>query len=141
MSTTHHITEENLRSQNFRPLHAGDDYDHKFTVERPPGTPLDLTGASVWFTVKADALETDAQAKLQLNSTAAGGSDNEIEITDPTNGVFFVKFRGAGAKNTADLEGKWKYDIQVRLGAAPFTLITVATGYIEFLENITRTTT
>jgi len=136
MSQEYNITADNLRAQNFRPIHAGDDYDHQFAVERPPGTALDLTGAKIWLTVKADPVETDVQAKLQLDS-----SDNtQIEITDATAGNFTVKFRGSGLKSTEDLEGLWRYDIQVKLGAPSNTVITVAFGLIEFLENITRST-
>lgn len=134
MSVVYHITADNLRSLGYRVLHAGDDYDHQFTVERPAGSPLVLTGATIWLTVKNSSLQDDAQALLQLSSAQV----SEIEITDGTNGIFQVKFRGTGSKSTADLEGLWKYDIQVKLASG--TIITVARGDIEFLENITRTT-
>lgn len=132
MSAKHDITAENLRLQNARVLHAGDDYDHQFTIERPPGTPLDLTSATIWFTIKRSARESDNLAGLQLSTSDAA----EIQITDPTVGKFTIKFRGSGTKTTENLAGIWKYDISAKLGDT--TLITLATGVIEFLENITR---
>lgn len=131
MSVRYDITADNLSGNGYRRLHAGDDYNHQFTVTRG-GVALDLTGAKVWLTVKENPIETDAQAKLQLDSSNSA----EIEITDADDGQFTVKFRNAG---TADLEGKWWYDIQVKL--ADTTIITVAYGEIEFLPDITRATT
>ena len=139
MSAQHDITEENLRSQNYRPIHAGDDYDHTFVVDRPPGTDMDLTSALIWCTIKANTVETDAQALLQLRNTAAGGSNAEIEITSASEGKFTIKFRGSGANSTENIAGLHLYDIQVKLGSG--TLITIAKGKIEFLENITRSIT
>lgn len=133
MSARHDITAENLRLLGFRELHAGDDYDHQFTAQRD-GTALDLTAAKLWFTVKDDQMDLDSQSKLQLISD----DTDQIEITDAVNGAFTVKFRGTGAKSTADLEGEWLYDIQVLLAAG--TIITLSRGAIEFLPDITRAT-
>lgn len=133
MSQKIDITAESLISQNYRPLHAGDDYDYSFTFYRA-GVIEDLTSAKIWLTVKDDPNVEDANAKLQLVSSDI----DEIEIDDAVNGSFIVKFRGTGDNSTADLEGEWLYDIQVKL--ADGTLITAAYGAIEFLTNLTRTT-
>lgn len=133
MSAKLDITEERLSQASFRALHAGDSYDMGFTVERA-GVPLDLTAAKVYFTVKEDEIKTDADAKLQLTTDDAA----EIEITSPTAGRFTVKFVGTGSKSTANIVGEYPYDIQVKLAAG--TIITVARGVIEFLEQITRAT-
>ena len=132
MSVFLDITTEVLRGLGWRELVAGDDYDMQFTAQRG-GSALSLVGAKLWLTIKDDPIATDAQAKLQLTSADAA----EIEITDAANGVFLVKFVGTGAKSTADLEGLWKYDIQVLMSGG--TIITLARGAIEFLENLTRT--
>lgn len=131
MSVAHDITEEALQLAGYRTLHAGDDYDYTFTVTRG-GAALDLTGATIWLTVKERAVESDAQAKLQLSTAQA----TEISVTDPaTGGVFVVHFQATATK---DLEGLWLYDIQVKLASEK--ILTVATGKIEFLPNITRAT-
>lgn len=134
MSARYDITADNLRSLEFRVLHAGDDYNHQFTAQRG-GSILILTGAKLWFTIKDASIDTDAQAQLQLTTDA---SPDEIEITDGANGIFVVKFVGTGGKSTADLEGEWQYDIQALLASG--ALITLARGVIEFLPDITRTT-
>ena len=134
MSVKLDITEDRLSQDSYRVLHAGDDYNMSFTVERA-GSALDLTGSAVvYFTVKEDAIKSDANAKLQLSSADSA----QIEITDAANGQFTVKFVGTGAKSTENMAGLWPYDIQAKLDSG--TIITVARGLIEFLEQITRAT-
>lgn len=136
MSVKYDMTAEALIGASYRPIHAGDDYDHRFTVTRN-GVALPLTGAAkVWLTVKESSVEPDSQAKLQLSSDDSA----QIEITDAAGGEFVVKFRGTGAKHTQDLEGKWLYDLQAKLDAPAETLITLAYGKVEFLPNLTRAT-
>lgn len=134
MSAKLDITEDRLTQSNYRVLHAGDDYNMSFTVERG-GSPLNLTGAKIYFTVKEDSIKSDSNAKLQLSSD----DSDEIEITNPTDGQFVVKFVGTGAKSTANVVGEYPYDIQATLSSG--TIITLARGVIEFLEQITRATT
>lgn len=133
MSAKLDITEDRLTQASFRALHAGDTYDMGFTVERA-GSPLNLVGATIYFTVKEDAIKSDANAKLQLSSVDSA----EIEITDGAAGMFTVKFVGTGGKSTANVVGEYPYDIQAQLASG--TIITVARGVIEFLEQITRAT-
>jgi len=136
VSQQYDITAENLRSNDFRPLHAGDDYDFQWTITWP-GTE-DLTGATVWFTVKKSAVESDTDAKLQLKSD----NTDEIEITDAGASQLTVKFRGEAAteiKRTKDLGGEWSYDMQVVLASGK--TVTVAWGTIEFLPSLTRAVT
>jgi hypothetical protein len=131
MSVQYDITEERLVAAGYRPLHAGDDYEHRFRVVRAT-LPMDFTGALLWMTIKDDSIETDARAKLQLSSALS----SEIQITDPIEGEFVVKFSGSGSKSTNDLEGVWKYDIQARTSTNK--IVTIARGVIEFLPNLTR---
>lgn len=133
MSAKYDITVKNLERANYRPIHAGDDYDHQFTVTRN-GASLSLTGAKLWLTIKEDALLEDSSAKLQYDSETPGGDEN-IEITDAASGEFTVHFRDT---DTVGLEGRWPYDIKARLGAAGSPIIRVARGVIEFLPNLTR---
>lgn len=135
MSTDIDITAEALAAQNYRLLHAGDDYDYKFSLVRN-ALPISLVGVGVkiWFTVKEASLKSDADAKLQLTSA----SSTQIEITDAAIGKFTVKFR-AGV--TDDLEGVWRYDLQVKaFVAGTLKVMTVAKGLVEFLPNLTRST-
>lgn len=128
MSALYDITFKRLHKDNFRPIHAGDDYDHDFVIFRA-GSSLDLTGAKVWFTVKEKTTDSDSQAKLAYDST----DTTEIEITDATAGKFTIHLK---SDDTADLEGVWLYDIKTKLSTDK--IIRIARGVIEFLPNITR---
>lgn len=129
MSVKHDITERSLTAAGFRVLHAGDDYDYQFALQRDGGV-YDLTGATVRFVVKEDSVETDAQAKLNYDS----GTPADIELVDAVNGVLTVHFKHA---DTQDLEGEWIYNLQVTESGG--AVITFARGKIEFLPNIART--
>ena len=129
MSAQYDITASGLRAANYRPIHAGDDYSHRFTVERPPGSPLDLTNAKLWFTVKQGSKESDAQAKLFYDSDNVA----DIEITVPAAGQFTIHFQ---AVDTNTLEGTWVYDIKALLSTG--SILRLAYGTIEFLPNITK---
>ena len=129
MSAQYDITSSTLRAANYRPIHAGDDYTHRFTVERPPGSPLDLDGAKLWFTVKQGADEADAQAKLFYDTDDV----SVMQVTDGPNGQFAIYFQAA---DTECLEGSWIYDIKAKLAAG--NIIRLAYGSIEFLPNITK---
>jgi hypothetical protein len=131
MSARYDITADYLIKSGFRPIHSGDDYDHSFTVERA-GTPLDLTGAKIWFTVKESFNESDAEALLAYSSD----DTSQIEITNVLNGEFIVHLKAA---DTEVMAGTWSYDIQVKLGTGK--IITIARGVIEFLPHVTQTRT
>ena len=127
MSVKYDITSEQLIRSSYRPIHAGDDYDHSFTILRA-GSPLDLTSAKVWFTVKEDDNDSDSEAKLQYDSDAA-----DIDITDAGNGQFTIHLSDT---DTDDMQGTWSYDIKALLGSGQ--IIRIARGVIEFLANITQ---
>jgi hypothetical protein len=126
MSSLYDITPTALEFAGYRPLHAGDDYDHDFIAQATAGSPLSLT--KVWLTIKHSTKDLDVDAKLQVDSDTPA----QLEITDGPNGEFTVHFLAA---DTEDLEGPWFYDIQV---LSTGELKTVARGTIEFLPNITR---
>lgn len=132
MSAKYDITAEYLIRSNFRPIYAGDDYDHSFTVERPPGTALPLTGAKIWFTVKEDITQADEEALLQYTTD----DSSQIEIISAPDGSFVIHLK---SDDTGEMAGTWVYDIQVKLDTGK--VITIAQGVIEFLPQVTQTKT
>lgn len=126
MSTLYDMRADALEYAGYRPIHAGDDYDHDFVAQMQSGSPYNLT--KVWFTVKHDTKDNDANAKLQYDSDTPA----DLEITDGPNGEFTLHLQAA---DTEDLEGPWFYDIQVLSSGE---IVTVARGIIEFLPNVTR---
>lgn len=133
MTAIFDITEANLRSAGFRPLVAGDDYPMGFTAKRG-GSAINLASGKVWITIKDDPIQADAEAQLQMDSDTPA----DIDIDDATNGHFIVHFHATASPNTADLGGKWLYDIQIKEASGDIT--TWGKGEIEFLSNVTRTT-
>lgn len=76
------------------------------------GAEIDLTSAKVTFTVKTSV--SDTSPVFQRKNTAAGGNDNEVEITSATNGLFLVKL---SQTNTLSLSVQsYYYDVQVNDG-------------------------
>lgn len=130
MSALYDITADFLRRNNYRPIHAGDDYDHTFVVDRA-GAPLNLVGAKLWITLKTSSQDSDASAKLQYTSS----DPLDIEVTEPAAGRFIVHFHAA---DTASLEGTWDYDIKAKLSTTK--IIRIARGVIQFLPSITQAT-
>lgn len=127
MGIHYDIISNYLIKSNYRPLIAGDDYDHGFRTLRN-GVPLDLTGSKLWFTVKSELQDPDSEALLQYTS------EDNIFISSPTQGTFTVKFQAA---DTSSLAGTWHYDIQAKLSTDK--IITLAYGVIEFLPQVTLT--
>jgi len=123
------ITAASLLAGHYRPLHAGDDYDYTFSVKTRAGVAVNLTGAFIWMTVKADKLNPDSDAVLAYSTADA----EQILIATPaTEGVFTVQFDGA---DTADLVGTWEYDIKAMLSDR---VVHLAYGKLEFLHTITQ---
>lgn len=128
MSVKYDPTSDYLIRNNYRVIHAGDDYTHTFTVTRA-GLSLDLSSAKLWFTVKQDTYDADAEAKLQYSTDDA----SEMQITSATEGKFSLYLK---AEDTSGMAGSWNYDIKCKLGSGD--LIRLARGIIEFLPNITQ---
>jgi len=96
------------------------------------GDPIDLTGATVWFTAKEDFTDTDDAATFQ-KSTADG-----ITVIDEDTGVIQVDIE---PEDTADLDGvrtRLFYDIQVKDAADRIS--TPQSGKIVVYPDVTITT-
>lgn len=112
-----------------------DDRTLSVSVNQDDGTPVNLTSAKIWFTVKARTSDTDDQALIQKKNTAAGGGDDQIKIVVAAQGkmeVYLVP------DDTEDLDpGTYIYDIQVTLASGK--TYTVARDKITFKEDVTKT--
>lgn len=80
----------------------GDDVTLTMTFRDSDGNAIDITGGTVFFTVKKRLSQTDAQAAIQKEVTSH---------SDPTNG----QTRVALSKTDTDITpGVYKYDFQLR---------------------------
>lgn len=120
------------------------------TVRVTLAGPGDLTDAKVWFSVKMDDGDIDADALIAKKSIEAGGSDSEIKITQPyykdtdpdssTYGQWVGTFEiYIEPDDTADIDpGSYLYDIVVET-AAGRRLEAVAPSRFEIWQPVTLT--
>jgi hypothetical protein len=90
------------------------------------GVIKDITGWTVWFTIKQYQDDLDVAAVLQKKVTVH---------LDPTNGVTAVSV--TAAENL--FAGRYYYDIQYKTGGG--VVQTVLSGEISFIKDITLSTT
>lgn len=104
----------------------GDTLTLNLDFDQSDGTPYDLTGWTIWLTIKTSRGDGDNDATHQVEKTA---------FDDPTSGTATIT---VAASTTADLAGTYHYDIQVEDGTG--TISTEARGTIEFVDDTTRAT-
>ncbi len=103
----------------------GDTESITFTLERD-GTPVNLTGTTVFFTAKSGLDDVDASAAIAISVTSH---------SDPTNGITIIPL---SSTNTDITPGEYFYDIQVKDGA---TITSIPYRKLEILTDVTRRTT
>ncbi|HHA18786.1 MAG TPA: DUF2479 domain-containing protein [Methylophaga sp.] len=88
--------------------------------------PIDITGATVWFTLKSDISADDSEAEIQKVVT------NHI---DPANGITEVVL---SADDTSALipNRNYYYDFQIKLSTGDVK--TLLAGKVKVLEDVTR---
>ena len=73
----------------------GTDYIHSYCV-KINNVPLNLTGASITFTVKNTR---DGDIYFQRKNTAAGGGDTQIEVVSASDGLILIKLDRSNTLN------------------------------------------
>ena len=113
-------------SQNSFVVYRGDDWNMQVIFADEDDVRIDITGWTVWMTLKRKKTDSDSDCVLQ-----------EIVTTfpDPTTGVCLVAVPRARTNN---LKGLFYYDFQFQNAAGAITTIT--SGGVTFLEDITRAT-
>lgn len=115
-------------------IHRGDDEPLTLTVVRPDeddvDQPVDLTGATLWFTAKNAWSDADADAVIALTTPT------DIQITDPTGGIAIINVTADETK-TLNAYTRLVYDVQMlEQGAAgPTTLVQ---GKLTVSRDVTR---
>jgi len=107
--------------------HRGDTYSEVFLVKDDAGDAVSLSGATVKFTVKEHAHES------QTDAVIAKTTSDDISITDASGGEFTVAFV---ANDSSVLAPKtYSYDAEVTLSSG--AIHTVASGAFRLLADIT----
>ena len=109
----------------------GDTPRFNFEVLQSDGSPFDLTGAKLIFSVKRNT--DDTTYTFQRKNVAAGGDASQIEDVDLANGQFQVKLI---ATNTSTLTTTtFVYDVQATIGAS---IITLVIDKFKVVKDVTR---
>jgi hypothetical protein len=112
--------------RNLGPITEGDDEPFDLTIRGADGSPLDITGWTVFVTVKDDITDTDANAVISKDITTHD---------EPENGKTSFKFTSA---ETADLDGEKEYDVQVKDDNDDIS--TILRGTVTFEPDVTDRT-
>lgn len=94
------------------------------------GAALPLTGGVIWFTGKASAEDTDAEAVFQHYSP-----DHGIVLTDATNGIATITM---AAIDTSGLDGDTTLEYDVQLVDSLGGVQTLARGQLKVISDITQ---
>lgn len=92
------------------------------------GAVIDITGWTIYFTIKDNIDDIDADAIVSKTIT---------EHDDPTNGKSIVLLT---ASETNALDGDYVYDIQFKKDDTGGTVYTMMQGEISFSKDVTRRT-
>lgn len=109
--------------------YRGDDLDIGLTFTDTDEIPIDITGWTLFFTMKNTKDDPDDKAVLQLNILPN-------EIVDPTEGQATFHLSNL---QTVNFKGSYWYDIQIK--KADNTIQTVTNGNINFQTDATQRTT
>lgn len=101
----------------------GDDVSYDLAFTDDSGNAIDITGWTVWLTVKDSLGQSDVDAPIQKEITSHD---------DPNNGETSFSF---SASETKPLSGTKYYDLQVQQGTG--SIRTVVTGTVYFAPEVT----
>jgi len=104
-------------------IKRGDTWSRTIYFEDEDGVAIDITGWTVFFTVKAKADDLDAAAVISKTITV---------FTDPTNGEAGISLTSTDTNQTI---GSYLFDIQVKTNLAE--IITVLEGILTITKDIT----
>ena len=90
------------------------------------GQPVDITGATVSFTLKKNYNDPDSSALISIDNTSH---------IDPANGQTIIE---VSASSTANLEAPKSYFFDFQIKFADGSVKTIQSGIIEVLPDITR---
>ena len=103
-----------------------DDHTVSLEVTYSDGTAYDLTGSTVYFTVKANLTDTDANAKIQKTVTSH---------SDPANGITSITL----SKTDTNIDaGDYYWDLQIKESGGD--IHSVRYGIFRIIQDITITT-
>ena len=112
---------------NLNNIYRGDDVSYTVTFKDANSVAIDITGSTVFFTVKnfSDTVANDTAALISKTITTH---------TTPLSGITTISL--TAAETAAIVVGSYKYDIQYK--SATNVVRTVTSGTIQFLDDVTK---
>jgi len=113
-------------------FYRGDTRTFKFEIVDDADLPVDITGWSIWFTMKDDLFKTDEEAAVQKFATMPNDIDSQ-------NGIGFLILESTDT----DIDpGAYFYDFQRVLAPAvmgdPPQVSTFMFGKVKVLDDVTK---
>ncbi|MDD5265448.1 MAG: hypothetical protein PHU43_11530 [Candidatus Bipolaricaulis sp.] len=107
--------------------YKGDTFVKSLAFKDSAAAAIDITGWTIWFTIKNSTDDADADAIIQKKITVH---------TSPAAGLSAISMTAA---ETDSFDSTYKYDIQIK--KADGTIRTVLEDTITFTKDVTRSTT
>lgn len=117
-------------------VYRGDTFTQTIRLTGPGGAALDLTGATVWFTMKADAADADTSATYKAYWIHAGASAG-LTVSVATSGILTLSVPAATTTNWTPAQ--YQYDVQVQTALG--RVVTADRGTVTVGTDVTRRTT
>ncbi len=105
-------------------FYRGDTKEVKVTITKADGSPFDLTGATITFTMKKDDTDPDAEAVIQKTAVISTPASGEALLT-------------LTATDTNQDTGEYFYDFQLVDSSGKVTTLLKET--ISVLQDVTET--
>ncbi len=112
-----------------------------FTWTATIGAPTNLTGSTLWFTVKrARDVATDVNDALALvkSSWVSGGASAGITVAAPTTGVAVITIPSAV---TATFDARLTYAFDLKMQDTGGSITTLDIGTISVIDQVSERTT
>lgn len=104
----------------------GDSFSRSISFADSTGTAINITGYTLYLTVKASKSDTDAQAILSATVLPA-------QLSDPTHGIGVISVTATAM--AAITAGNYYYDIKYKKGDG--TVFTALSGNFDINETVT----
>lgn len=111
--------------------YKGDSQDYNITVKDASDVAINITGYTFFMTIKENATDTDANAKVKKTVTSH---------TSPTTGVTKISLTGADT-TLAVSSSTQKYVYDIRMKDTSGNVTTLLNGVFKVLQPVTLTTT
>lgn len=118
-------------AESLSPLYRGDTRTLKVSItDEASGDAIDISGHSLWFTLKSDPSGADDDAELQVSAVMPSNPSSQA-------GIGFLTLSSTDTDGLSP--GRYHYDIQWVQPGSPPVVKTIEAGKVRVLADITLT--